>query len=304
LKLTPSLLEKIEEIKSADVVLGILTKNVDSTIIHVMNVVRRGLLEYFSRYDSVIVVSDGFSTDRTTELARLFDLDPIKKLVVEQIGEPGKGNGIRTVLEISDHLGARAMGIVDGDLLSITPDWIKELIQPILFGRTDLVVPFYVRDKFDGVITNNLAYPFTRAFYGVDVRQPIGGEFGLSQRLITAMKKHPLFPSDFGIDIFITTVAASEHLKIREAMLGLKLHESTTKYIDPDSSLIPMFRQVVGTMFDLAAFNRKKAVMDTKEIKVEYSDYYGPAPVPVQIDRDRRWMTSAKKTYHNFSTPE
>ncbi|WP_407356981.1 glycosyltransferase family 2 protein [Methanolobus sp. WCC5] len=269
-----------------------MTKNVEPTILHVMNVVREGVLQYLSQYRTLVVISDGFSTDRTAELAGMFEIQPVQKLVVEQMGVPGKGDGIHTVMEIAHNVNSKAIAFVDGDLLSIREEWIQEMARPVLYGRADLVVPFYVRDKFDGVITNNLAYPFTKAYYGSDIRQPIGGEFCISRDLMEILLTHPLFPSDFGIDIFITTVASAERKRIREAMLGLKLHESTTKYLDPESSLIPMFRQVVTTMFDLALYyshrNERPAKTD-----VIVSDYYGPIPVPVEVNREKMLETVA-----------
>ncbi len=266
-----------------------------------MNVVREGVLRYLSQYRTLIVVSDGFSTDRTAELAGMFEIKPVQKLVVEQMGVPGKGDGIRTVMEIAHEINSKAVAFVDGDLLSIKGEWIQEMVMPVLYGRTDLVVPFYVRDKFDGVITNNLAYPFTKAYYGSDIRQPIGGEFCISGKLMEILRDHPLFPSNFGIDIFITTVAAAERVRIREAMLGLKLHESTTKYLDPESSLIPMFRQVVTTMFDLAVYyshrNERPAKTD-----ILVSDYYGPIPIPVEVNREKMLETVATRyeEYHDL----
>ena len=301
MELSHGILDKLEEIGEVDVIIGILTKNVEPTILHVMNVVRSGVLQYLSQYKTLVVISDGFSTDRTAELASMFEIQPVQKLVVEQMGVPGKGDGIRTVIEIAHHTKSKAVAFVDGDLLSIKEEWIQEMIRPVLYGRTDLVVPFYVRDKFDGVITNNLAYPFTKAYYGSDIRQPIGGEFCISKKLMKILLNHPLFPSDFGIDIFITTVAAAERSRIREAMLGLKLHESTTKYLDPESSLIPMFRQVVTAMFDLAVYyssrNERHAITD-----VVVSDYYGPIPVPVGVNREKMLETVAIRyeEYHDI----
>lgn len=299
MEISPGTVDRLKQMGEVDVVIGILTKNVEPTILHVMNVVREGLLQYFSSYDTMIVVSDGFSQDRTAELANMFDISPIKKMVLEQMGVSGKGDGIHTVMEIAHILHSKAIGLVDGDLLSIKGEWIEEMVKPVIYGRTDLVVPFYVRDKFDGVITNNLAYPFTRAYYGSDIRQPIGGDFCISRKLMETLRKHPLFPSDFGIDIFITTVAAAERFRIREAMLGLKLHESTTKYLDPESSLIPMFRQVVKTMFDLAEYyenqNKRKALTDI----VEVSEYYGPTPVPVMVNKDKM-LENASKHYQEY----
>ncbi|WP_406655612.1 glycosyltransferase [Methanolobus sp. ZRKC2] len=291
MELKQSIGDSLEELEEADVVIGILTKNVEPTILHVMNVVREGILQYLSPYNTLIVVSDGFSTDRTAEIAGMFDISPVKKIVVEQMGVPGKGDGIRTVMEIAHQLNSKAIAFVDGDLLSIKGEWIQEMVRPVLYGRTDLVVPFYVRDKFDGVITNNLAYPFTRAYYGSDIRQPIGGEFCISHKLMEILRNHPLFPTDFGIDIFITTVASAERRRIREAMLGLKLHESTTKYADPESSLIPMFRQVVKTMFDLAVYYEEKNKKPPITDGVEVSEYYGPIPLPVDVNKEKMLET-------------
>lgn len=303
MELSPSIIDKLEDIEAVDVVIGIQTKNVESTILHVLNVVYDGITRYLSSYRTLVVVSDGFSTDRTMELADIFNISPVKKIAIEQMGEPGKGNGMKTIIEIAHELNARAVGFVDGDLLSIKAEWVQELVRPVLYGRTDLVVPFYVRDKFDGLITNNFAYPFTMSYYGTDVRQPIGGEFCISRKLMTSLREHPLFPSDFGIDIFITSVAAAENRRIREAMLGLKLHESTTKYVDPESSIIPMFRQVIRTMFDLAIYYADKSkVMRSRDNDIaEVSDYFGPTPVPVKVDREKMFSTIVER-YSDYET--
>ena len=70
MELKQSIGDSLEELEEADVVIGILTKNVEPTILHVMNVVREGILQYLSPYNTLIVVSDGFSTDRTAEIDR------------------------------------------------------------------------------------------------------------------------------------------------------------------------------------------------------------------------------------------
>ena len=57
--------EKINEIGNVDIVVGILCKNVEATILHVINAVSEGLHKHFSEYEKMIVVSDGFSSDRT-----------------------------------------------------------------------------------------------------------------------------------------------------------------------------------------------------------------------------------------------
>lgn len=288
--LKPVLLEKIEKLKPVDIVIGISAKNVDTTIVHVMNVATMGLLESLPDYKGLVVVSNGFSTDRTTELAELFELPrKVAKIVTEEVGEVGKGSAIRTVFEVAKHAEADTVILLDGDLLSVRPQWIEHLGQPPLYGTADLVVPYYVRHKYDGIITNNLAFPLTRALYGVHLRQPIGGDYGVSSEFARRLLEHPLFPAGFGIDIFMTTVAAAEDVGIQEVLLGLKLHESTTKYIDPGTHLTPMFREVVGSMLDLMIYYEDvwKNEYVFRKVRRVKARYHGQKPTPIKVDIEK-----------------
>jgi len=239
---------------SLDIVVGVCTKNCADTVVGVLKAVDRGLTEFFPAKRSLIVVSDGFSTDDTEEMVLAAETTA-EVVFTPQEGGPGKGNGVRTILEIARDRGAAAVALVDGDLTSIEPNWVHKLAGPILGGK-DLVVPYYLRHHYDGVITNQIAYPLTNVLFGVGVRQPIGGEYGISARLFDQLLQHQLFPEDFGIDIFITLVATSEQMEIAEAVLGVKEHESTKQYADPDKLLVPMFYQVVGTLFRLINYYR------------------------------------------------
>ncbi len=234
---------------TADIVVGISTRNCADTIRGVIETVDAGLTKFFPGQEGLIVVSDGFSTDGTRDIASGTETHA-EKIVLTEEGEPGKGSAIRTIFKTAQAQSARAVGLVDGDLTSIRPDWIERLVSPIVDGK-DLVVPYYLRYRYDGVITNQIAYPLTNVLFGFGVRQPIGGEYGLSSRLIERLLQHPLFPAKFGIDIFITLVSGAEGMNLVEAVLGVKEHESTKQYADPEELLVPMFYQVVGTLFQL-----------------------------------------------------
>jgi len=234
---------------SLDIVVGICTKNCEDTVAGVLKTVDRGLAQFFPSKRILVVVSDGFSTDATQEKVQTTET-ATEVTFTPQTGGPGKGNGVRTILEIARDRGASAVALIDGDLTSIEANWVEKLAGPILEGK-DLVVPYYLRHHYDGVITNQIAYPLTNVLFGVGIRQPIGGEYGISARLLERLLQHELFPEKFGIDIFITLVATSEQMEIAEAVLGVKEHESTKQYADPDKLLVPMFYQVVGTLFRL-----------------------------------------------------
>ena len=250
-----------------DIVCGICTKNCADTIKNVVEQVDAGLTEFFPSKQCLIVVSDGFSTDGTKNKAQNVDANT-ELVVTSQTGGPGKGNGVRTILEIAKNRRAEAVGLVDGDLTSIEPDWIAKLVGPIMEGE-DLVVPYYIRHRYDGVLTNQIVYPLTNVLFGIGVRQPIGGEYGLSVHLVDCLLQHELFPEDFGIDIFITLVGESERMQIVEAVLGIKEHESTKQYADPETLLVPMFYQVVGTLFRLISYyqDRIKTVRGIKPVE-------------------------------------
>lgn len=237
-----------------DIVVGISTRNCADTVAGVMKKVDQGLAQFFPQRRSLIVVSDGFSTDGTREVANATKTQA-EKLVATEKGELGKGSAIRMIFGIANSRGAAAVALVDGDLTSIAPDWVQKLLSPITAGR-DLVVPYYLRHRYDGVITNQIAFPLTNVLFGLGVRQPIGGEYGLSARLVDHLLRHPLFPAEFGIDIFITLVSGAEGMDIVEAVLGVKEHESTKQYADPEALLVPMFYQVVGTLFRLIVHYR------------------------------------------------
>jgi len=271
--------------RSADVVVGVCTKNCADTVASVIKTVDRGLDRFFPEERSLIIVSDGFSTDDTEEKARAVETET-EIVVTPQNGGPGKGNGVRTILEIARDRGAAAVALVDGDLTSIEPDWIESLVSPIVTGN-DLVVPYYLRHHYDGVITNQIAYPLTNVLFGVGVRQPIGGEYGISSRLLERLLQHELFPEDFGIDIFITLVATSEQMRVVEAVLGVKEHESTKQYADPDKLLVPMFYQVVGTLFRLINYYRDhiKNVRGIRPVK-RLGDMPDKHPGKITVDQE------------------
>jgi len=131
---------------------------------------------------------------------------------------------------------------------------VRNIIDPVLNGY-DFVAPDYSRYKFDGTITNTIAYNLTRDLYGVNIRQPIGGDFGMSNSLVSHCLNQDVWDTDiakFGVDIWLTTTAITGGFRICQAKLGAKIHGEK----DPAADLGPMFREVVGTIFTLLCSNQ------------------------------------------------
>jgi hypothetical protein len=165
-------------------------------------------------------------------------------------GVGGKGAALRTIFGIADALKVQALVVVDSDLRSIVPEWIELLAGPIIKGGFDFVAPLYSRYKYDGTITNTVTYPLTRALYGLRIRQPIGGDFGVSGDLIRHYLEQDDWTPDiskFGIDIWMTTSAISGGFAVCQTRLGAKVHDPK----DPGADLGPMFSQVVSTILRL-----------------------------------------------------
>jgi len=272
--------EWTDEVGTADILVGIPSFNNARTIGHVARAVQAGLAKYFPDHKSVLVNSDGGSSDGTMDVVRntvVEDFDtlllhhrvrPLAKLATPYHGLPGKGSAFRTFFEIAATLDVKACAVVDSDLRSITPEWVELLIKPVLAGQFDYVSPLYRRHKYDGTITNSIIYPLTRSLYGKQVRQPIGGDFGFSGELARFYLTKDVWESDvarFGIDIWMTTTAIANHFRVCQAYLGAKIHDPK----DPGADLSAMLFQVVGSTFDL---------MET--YAAAWRDVSGSEPVP------------------------
>jgi glucosylglycerate synthase len=266
--LSDELREGIRGVGAADIVVGIPSFRNAATIGHVAEVAADGLRRYFPDARVAIVNADGGSEDGTRDRVRASS-NGVPAVTGRYEGRSGKGSAFRAIFEAAVSLGARACAVVDSDLRSITPEWIERLAGPVVRGDAEYVAPLYARHKFDGTITNTIAYPLTRALYGERIRQPIGGEFGFSSQLARVYLDQPVWDTDvarFGIDIFMTTTALVRGVRIAQAFLGAKIHDPK----DPGADLGPMFTQVVGTQLALAKANVDKwrAVKGSHDVPV------------------------------------
>jgi hypothetical protein len=277
---------RIEEIGQADILVGIPSYKNAHTIGHVVRMAAEGMVKCFPDMKPVLINSDGSSPDGTRQVVLNAPVPPGVEVIATQYqGLPGKGSALRAVFEAAKALGAKVCVVVDSDLRSITPEWIELLAGPIVKEGYGYVTPFYIRHKYDGTITNNICYPMTRMLYGLDVRQPIGGDFGFSGALLDHYLAQDVWETDvarFGIDIWMTTTAINAGTRICQAHLGAKIHDAK----DPAATLGPMFRQVVGTLFAMMAKYEAnwKAVTGSQPTPI-----YGelkelePEPVPVTL---------------------
>ncbi len=265
--LSPAVRDEIARLGRADIMVGIPSFKNAATIGYVVRAAQAGLVQYFPDLHPVVVNSDAGSSDGTQRVVveteppdyieQILLVRPTNRLDRVSLTDPeidgvgGKGAALRTIFEMAAALQVQALVVVDSDLRSIVPEWIELLAGPILKGGYDFVAPLYARYKYDGTITNTVTYPLTRALYGNRIRQPIGGDFGVSGDLVRHFLAQDDWTADvskFGIDIWMTTSALTGGFAVCQTRLGAKIHDPK----DPGSDLGPMFRQVVGTILRLA----------------------------------------------------
>jgi len=284
--LSPHAWKYLKNVRTADILVGIPSYNNAHTINYVVYQAAKGLETYFPNLQSVIFVSDGKSTDGTLATVKSMRL-PFQASVIPTTyaGISGKGSAVKAIFEAARFLEVDAVALVDSDLRSITPDWVRLLISPTLTG-TELVTPFYIRHKYDGTITNFLCYPVTSSLYGKRIRQPIGGDFGLSIELVKELLESPLWQTQyvprFGIDIFETHTALAKEFEVKQAFLGTKIHEAK----DPSKHLGPMFRQVVGSMFSCIELYEKvwRGIRGLRQVEIVGEKKSLGIPESVHID--------------------
>ena len=239
-----------DNIKKATFVVAIPSYNEADSIAFPVQQADQGIQSFFEDIESVIINCDNNSDDGTKEIFLGIKTNTPKIYISTEPGVKGKGRNFRNLFKKIVDLKAEGVVVVDADLKSITPKWIKHLGEP-LFQDFGYVAPLYVRHKYDGTITNSIAYPLTRSLYGRRVRQPIGGDFGFCGKLAQIYLQSDIWSeaiANFGIDIWMTTLAMNENIPICQAFMGRpKIHRAK----DPGVDLGPMFRQVVGTIFHM-----------------------------------------------------
>jgi hypothetical protein len=297
--LPPSLAEELRGLAPVDILVGIPSFNNARTIGHVVRAVQAGFAKYFPDARTLLLNSDGGSTDDTQEVVRTTSLSDygtilaahpvhaVHRIVTPYHGLPGKGSALRTVFAAAKALSASACAVVDADLRSITPEWLDLLLSPVYRHGFDFVAPLYRRHKYDGTITNSIVYPLTRALYGKRVRQPIGGEFGFSGTLASNFLEHDVWHSDvarFGIDIWMTTTAITSGCRVCQSFLGAKIHDAK----DPGVDLSAMLTQVVSSVFTLMEDHEPlwRGVHDSEAVPLFGFEYtVGLEPIRVDVGR-------------------
>jgi predicted GH43/DUF377 family glycosyl hydrolase len=233
-------LSQAEEIGEAGVVVGVPFYDEADTIKSVVKTVRKGLEEFYPGQKCVIVAvgspAGGKALKVVNDLPQSSEISQIAFLLNDERIN-GKGWALRAIMEVARILGAD-LAIVEADLRSrerngetegLAPDWINLLLEPIKREKADLVISRFNRHYFESPISTHVLYPLLTVIYGCPIHDLVGGQWGISHRLLRTYLKTPwsIEIGGYGIDSWLATIAITNEARVCEANLGIKVHRPT-----------------------------------------------------------------------------
>jgi hypothetical protein len=237
--LPDALLRQLIAVGQVDVLVGLPTLNNAATIIDVVRAVHVSFTRDFPRLRTVMINSDGGSTDGTPELIRgatfaeadrvqtSHPLRTLHRVLAPYHGLPGKHTALRTIFAAAELTQAKALVVVDAAGPSTSPERVTELISPIARGDVEFLAPRYRRHPRDGILITQLVRPLVRALYAIALDEPLGAEFACCGRFASHCLERDIWDQEsarFAIDLWLRTEAAAERYSIgqiwRPASMG------------------------------------------------------------------------------------
>ena len=201
-----------------------------ATILNVVRAIHQCFTRDFPRLRTVMINSDGGSTDGTPELIR----DGVlhrgatwcrrRTRCARSIASSRRITAcresyaaLRTVFAAAELTQAKVVVVIDPSGPATTAERVTELIGPISRSDVEFLAPRYRRHPRDGVLITQLVRPLVRAVYGVALDEPLGAEFACSGRFASHCLEQDIWNHDaarFAIDLWLRTEAVAERFTV------------------------------------------------------------------------------------------
>ncbi len=256
-RLREDLKADIERIGAAGLVVGVATVGPSPAIPSVGAAIRASLDAHLSGRPAVVIhVDHGPSDDAAALLVqalgelRVLRVPPSHTLHPTD-GESGWSDTVQMVLALGRMLDARAIVMLNADIISMTPEWVRGLWGPILKEDYGLVLPVYQRNRYEGTLTQGLVVPVVRALFGRQLWHPLAEEFGCSAAAADFFLQQGVWSTDLGrhgLEFWLPVAAIEHGLPIGQAVLGVRTLASPAQ----PAPLGPTVGRVAGALFSLA----------------------------------------------------
>lgn len=220
--LSDTLLRQLMAVGQVDVLVGLPTLNNAATVVDVVRAINVCFTRDFPRLRTVMINSDGGSTDGTPELIRdatfteadmvltSHALRTLHRVVAPYHGLPGKHDALRTIFAAAALTQARALVVLDPAGPATTAERVTELITPITRAEAEFLAPRHRRHPRDGPLVTQFVRPVVRSVYGVALDEPLGVEFSCSGRFASHCLDRDIWDREaarFAIDLWLRAEA-------------------------------------------------------------------------------------------------
>lgn len=249
--------QRLAELSPAGVVVGIPSYRNPTTIAGVVAAVGEALHQSFADLDPVLVNVDGHSFDETLSIAsNTRTPHSVRRVATRYLGLPGKGSALRAIFEIAVQLQARAVLLVEADVVSFRPCWVERLLRPVLARQVDFLLPAYAEQHPVPFVSDVIVRPVTAALFRAELSPPTPGELAMTGGVAAYFADRDVWGTDVarrGVDIWMTVEALGGGARVAQLPLGPKWHGR------PRSAALQeaRFLQEVGTLFRLAYLQRR-----------------------------------------------
>ena len=216
----------LAKLRRVDLIIGIPSHRNGRTISEVLHAVSKGISEHYPNHRVLLLNTDGGSSDNTTNTVLEIPMPGnVTKIVTTYTGPIGKGSAVRAIFEAGRIVKARACLVLDAHVPGISPEWLPDLINPVIKDGYELTLGAYNRSSYATAFNDNVAYPFLRAFLNTDLRNPLASEFCISGELATELAGQDVWETDvarFGVNIWIAMEALLTHRRLVQIELGYR----------------------------------------------------------------------------------
>lgn len=227
--------EKIEQVDSADLVVGLIAELDQEGLAVVCDALR--MLPGSPR---VVVLRDDRAANPGQSNVEAVEPSaspchlvrwPLLESATPDTPVVGMSAAYQSVFAASEKFGARACCVIASGLETATPGWVRELAQPLVERDLDLVVPRYARRKFEGLLNSSIISPLMRCLYGKRIHYPMGPDLGISRRLFQKMLGTERGAGVGGNRVHslasVAPAALCENLQVSEVHLAARIYPPT-----------------------------------------------------------------------------